>query len=187
MPINGFDIFTFARCAQEMRGVITLADLPRLLSVVSERSAQALDGYSFDWKISGECRKTPLESSKVETTLYLHIQIEGTVELACQRCLTPCKVPLHIGVSCRIVESEALAEQAPMDEDEDVIVGSHEFDLAALLEEELLLALPWVPKHEVCPAEEKLSQELAHGSKRANPFAALATLKTGEDSQNFEE
>jgi DUF177 domain-containing protein len=79
-----------------------------------------------------------------------------------------------------------------------VIVGSRQFDLIDLIEEELLLSLPLVPKHEVCP---EVHESLVSGvagtegeggdgapdeadeggeSERPNPFAALESLKRGE-------
>ena len=79
-----------------------------------------------------------------------------------------------------------------------MIVGSRQFDLIDLIEEELLLSLPLVPKHEVCPevheslvsgvagAEgegdeaRRTKQARAMSPKRPNPFAALESLKRGE-------
>ena len=54
------------------------------------------------------------------------------------------------------------------------------FDLAALIEDELLLALPLVPMHEVCPVPVRMSAgELPDlpEEKKPNPFAALGALK----------
>ena len=88
-----------------------------------------------------------------------------------------------------MVESEEAADAAPMDDDEvDVIAGSKHFSLLDLIEDEVLLALPVAPKHDVCPT---VHESLVTGSdgeaqpeaepeeeKRPSPFAALAGLKT---------
>jgi uncharacterized protein len=87
----------------------------------------------------------------------------------------------------------------------EVIVGSRQFDLVDLIEEELLLTLPLVPKHEVCPeVHESLVTGLAGaegelddgglngdagtqqdgGTGRPNPFAALGKLKQGGSDDN---
>ena len=64
--------------------------------------------------------------------------------------------------------------------EDDVLALSPAFDMAGLVEDELLLALPLVPKHEHCPVP-----LLAPGSgdeggiETPHPFAVLAGLKGG--------
>ena len=79
-----------------------------------------------------------------------------------------------------------------------MIVGSRQFDLVDLIEEELLLSLPLVPKHDVCPEVHESLVSGADGAEgerrrgwsdeassraaspsRPNPFAALEKLKQG--------
>ena len=61
-----------------------------------------------------------------------------------------------------IVATEEEADEFPLDDDEvEVIVGSRQFDLVDLIEEELLLSLPLVPKHDVCP---EVHESLVSGS-----------------------
>ena len=51
-------------------------------------------------------------------------------------------------------------------------------DLPMLLEDELLLALPLVPRHDVCPEPlPRAFRDEADAAER--PFAALAALKQG--------
>ena len=59
------------------------------------------------------------------------------------------------------------------------VVGSHHFDLLAQIEDELILSVPYVPKHEVCPgAQAKVSDALDEPAvKRPSPFAVLEQLK----------
>jgi len=61
------------------------------------------------------------------------------------------------------------------DDEVDVIVGSHAFDLLQVIEDEALLALPLSPKHETCPdrdAFERLKED-----RKESPFAVLKNLK----------
>ena len=53
-------------------------------------------------------------------------------------------------------------------------------DLADLIEDELLLALPLVPRHDVCPAPLPVpdNADVPEEDEPVNPFAALAALKT---------
>jgi uncharacterized protein len=53
-------------------------------------------------------------------------------------------------------------------------------DLVSLVEDELLLALPLVPRHEVCPQPLPMSHgDDVQEEPAPNPFAALAVLKRG--------
>jgi len=55
------------------------------------------------------------------------------------------------------------------------------FDLLAVLEDELLMALPLVPMHETCPQASPLvageSDKEVGLIEKPNPFAVLAQLK----------
>jgi uncharacterized protein len=55
----------------------------------------------------------------------------------------------------------------------DGVLLVEDFDLLAFIEDEILMALPMSPKHEVCP-----NDILATLNKdKPNPFAVLSTLK----------
>ena len=62
--------------------------------------------------------------------------------------------------------------------EDDVLAISRSLDVPELLEDELLLALPLVPRHEVCPEPLPVPEE-APEEKAPHPFAALAALKKG--------
>ena len=103
---------------------------------------------------------------------------EAQVALTCQRCLQPVETPLELERSLRFVPGEAEAAALDADSEEDVLALPRWLDLRELAEDELLLALPIVPRHEQCPVplpsaagEEEVARE--------NPFAALQALKTG--------
>ena len=65
--------------------------------------------------------------------------------------------------------------------EEDVLVLSREFNLLELVEDELLMSVPPVPKHEECPAPVKLQAADADfvdaPVEKPNPFAVLQQLK----------
>ena len=50
-------------------------------------------------------------------------------------------------------------------------------DLRELIEDELLLAMPLVPRHEVCPEPLPVRTDEDMPDDAPNPFAALAALK----------
>lgn len=80
---------------------------------------------------------------------FLRIQgsIEGELQLECQRCMKAMSFPLHINVSLSPVNSIDATKNLPsyyeplMLEDETVL-------LSTLIEEEVMINLPMIPKHE---------------------------------------
>jgi uncharacterized protein len=62
------------------------------------------------------------------------------------------------------------------DSEDDVLAIEPDFDLLHLLEDEMLLALPLVPRHELCPEPLPLPPD-APDAPRESPFAVLSKLK----------
>jgi uncharacterized protein len=115
---------------------------------------------------------------------WLHLTVSTTLPQVCQRCLGPVDLSVQIDREFRFVDTEAAAEQEDDESEEDVLVISREFDLAGLIEDEVLMDLPLVPRHDICPVPVKLATadvDFEDAPKKPNPFAALAQLK-GKDS-----
>jgi uncharacterized protein len=112
---------------------------------------------------------------------WLNVDARLTLPLVCQRCLGAVNEPIHIQRSYRFVESEAQAELEDEESGDDMLAISADFDLAALIEDEVLMDMPVVPRHGVCPVTVKLAAvdaDFEAVSVKPNPFAALAVLKT---------
>ena len=137
--------------------------------------------------------------------LDLHVQARPV--LICQRCLTPFAYPIDSSVSLHLVKTEAeldddlslpvgdaVGEDEAWDADADAalpesagrgladgpekVLGSHRFDVLSQVEDELILSIPYVPKHVVCPgAPAKTEAGDAGPDKRPSPFAVLEKLK----------
>ncbi|MDQ2927379.1 MAG: YceD family protein, partial [Pseudomonadota bacterium] len=76
------------------------------------------------------------------------------------------------------VEGEDAAAALDAESEDDVLALAPAIDLQSLIEDELLLALPLIPRHDVCP--EPLVQAVGGDVKPSpeeHPFAALAALK----------
>ena len=82
--------------------------------------------------------------------------------------------PLHLAPRFLIAEDEDSADRLDQDDDYDVVVGSAQFDLHALIEDEVLLALPVAPRHVVCPDG---TTEAGTATRKPSAFAALAVLR----------
>jgi uncharacterized protein len=128
------------------------------------------------WSAAGEQR---LQAGAPPQT-WLRLQAQTTVTLQCQRCLQPMAETLALDRWFRFVGSEDEAERLDEDSEEDVLVVSRRFDLLELLEDELILALPLVPRHETCPQPLPMSageDDVGGEAAAENPFAALAALR----------
>jgi uncharacterized protein len=116
----------------------------------------------------------------------LRLEITACLTLECQRCLGPAAWPIEIERALRFAPDEATAAALDADSEDDILALDRRFDLVALVEDELLLALPLVPRHEHCPeplvsshtpTQVAVAGEASEGDP--HPFAALAALKRG--------
>lgn len=170
------NLTALAQGEQVLAGHTPLAELARLAAEVPPEAAAPAD---IRWQIRAESRSRPGASDQ----LWLHLEARAEVPLSCQRCLAPALHTLDVDRWFRFVESEAVAEAEDDESEEDLLVLEPQFDLLALLEDELLMSLPLVPMHERCPSEPvfKAGEDEAPALERPNPFAALAQLKKKAD------
>ncbi|MEM8498301.1 MAG: YceD family protein [Pseudomonadota bacterium] len=102
--------------------------------------------------------------------------VSAAVDVYCQRCLDPMTLALKQNFALALVAGEDPARQLP-EELEPVIVVDDTVDLHALVEDELLLALPIVSLHEQnCAAQRYMSAEEPEQELRQKPFEDLAEM-----------
>jgi uncharacterized protein len=170
------DVKSFAESSREISGRDLLSNYERLLV---ETHGIGADRY-LNWAAQGEIKSC---ESGVDQ-IWLHVQADVTLPLTCQRCLAPVDSFVSVSRSFRFVASEDDAEQQDDDCEEDVLALNPEFKLSELIEDEILMELPLVPRHDECPSEvvmaaEDANFEVASAEKR-NPFAVLAKLQEGK-------
>ncbi len=117
------------------------------------------------WQVQGERKLRPGS----EAELWLTLSARATVWLTCQRCLQPLSVDLALQRRLRFVHGEAQAAALDADSDDDVLALSRWLDLRELVEDEMLLGLPLVPRHDTCPQPLPVSIGLA-GEDDAGPL-----------------
>jgi uncharacterized protein len=169
------DVQAFALSEGRLQGEWPLAEMGRLqqdaLSLTKDSPAQ-----SVAWSAQGE-RHTVAGG---EPEVRLRLQAQTALLQVCQRCLKPMALTLDVRRSIRFVHGADLAQQLDEEGEEDVLDSSAALDLRELIEDELILALPLVPRHDVCP--QPLTQA-DHGAdadgigSQAHPFAVLASLR----------
>ena len=149
-----------------------------------ERLMQETQGLAADhvlnWSARGELRADEAGAAQI----WLHLTVAVSLPLTCQRCMEPVAVAVAVNRSFRFADSEEAAEALDEEAEEDVLVLSQDFKLIDLIEDEVLMALPGVPRHEECPLDVKLAVvdpgfDAALAEKR-NPFAVLAKLQSGK-------
>ncbi|WP_313075598.1 YceD family protein [Melaminivora sp.] len=166
------DVKAFAQAGGHLSGHDTLLRYRRL----AEEARGLHPDLRVDWSADGEVRST----HGIGGQLWLRLKADATVPLTCQRCLQPVDVPLAVDREFRFVADETTAEALDVDSDEDLLALSRDFNLRELIEDELIMALPLVPRHEECPVAVQMAssdEEFEAASAEApNPFAALAGL-----------
>ncbi|CBW74303.1 Hypothetical protein RBRH_02612 [Mycetohabitans rhizoxinica HKI 454] len=199
LNLHALDVFEFARTGRQAAGQFDIGELARLAAEVPA-DAVTLDDYdpALHWQAQGGSVRELRPDGTVLDEPYLRVTVHGAIWLQCQRCMEPFRVPLDIDAEYRIVERDDEADERALDDTSfDVIVGSRQFDFVELIEEELLLSLPLVPKHEVCTqiheslvtgaagehardsGDEADESPAGDEAQREHPFAALEALKGG--------
>jgi uncharacterized protein len=176
--VNRLDAKAFAKAAGILAGQDSLSIYARLLA---ETAGQGGD-RQLEWQARGELRVAANGFSQI----WLHLQASVKLPMTCQRCLGPADMETSFDRSFRFVATEEQAQAEDEQAEEDVLALRRDFNLRELIEDELLMALPLVPRHEVCPTEVKLLAQdpdfEAESGSKPNPFAALARLQTGKSS-----
>lgn len=173
LPVKHLNVEAFARGAETLAGEERLARFERLL--------EETQGLGAETPVSYQVRGEIVLEGEPSEAVWLHLDVQVLLPLTCQRCLGPVEVPVSVVRSFRFVATEELAEAQDEIAEEDVLVLSREFNALELMEDELLMALPVVPKHEVCPVPVKL--QVADPDfvdvpvDKPNPFAVLGHLK----------
>ncbi len=170
------DVAAFAAANGELKGEWEVASLRRLMSATLASAPEA-GRTGVLWQARGE--RLPLPAAGMRPSVLIEAEAEVTLE--CQRCLQPMRLPLQARRRIFFVEGEDAAAALDADNDDDVLALVPALDLQALVEDELLLALPIVPRHDVCPEPlpRAFVEEECENAPAQSPFAALAALKRG--------
>ncbi len=189
------DIQAFIEEGATLGGELPVAALPR----VAAGLMPGLDLASLPavrWSAQG--RVVPQRVGGPQ--LWLDLQAEAVLEWECQRCLHGVREPLAIDLQIRFARDEAEAIRLDAESDDDVLALERHFHLLALLEDELIMAQPLVPRHDVCPTDVEAlmhdesetpvpgapaqsvsptdeSDASGTAGQKPHPFAALAALK----------
>jgi len=129
-----FDAYKLASSRATIEGSLDPAELPRLEDRVAD------GGGRVEWTIAG--------AADAQGRPALDVSIAGSVPLTCQRCLGT--LEQGVGQSTRLLLARDEAELIRLDDasEHEVVLASGPLDPVALVEDELLLTLPFAPRHD---------------------------------------
>ena len=155
------DGLEFAKAAATLKGAWPIASFVRLLNTL-----RAVEGtLSYELRGVAEVLGRPA----------LRLKVDGMLPLVCQRCLGPLEYALHIEVLLLLAATQAEVDAAPLEaEGPESIVAGRAMPVRALVEDEVLLAIPIAPRHTGCAAGAKEA-----AAAKAMPFARLRGLMGG--------
>ncbi len=153
------DGFEFATAGATQQGILQLDDFPRLRDML----ASAAGEVSYSLAGMRDERGRPA----------LRLQVRATPLLRCQRCLEA--LPFEVESDGLLVLAATQAEiDAEPPEAADRVLAGEAMPVRDLIEDELILALPYAPRHEACAAR----ATAADG--RVSPFASLRGMLRGK-------
>ena len=158
-----FDSLEFAYDGRKLVGELPIAVFDRL------KKSLCSDQGTLQFNLQGQTEES---ASGGKTKPTLHLRVAGTLQMECQRCLQPMDVPLAINACLLLIAPGKPWPDDLEDETAEAIAADAAMLLKDLIEDEVLLALPIVPRHERCELP------VDNGDKHAtSPFAVLTQLK----------
>ena len=174
-PVRLFNPERSARERHEYIGEVPIADLPRVMEVAASDKGHVNAQMNFSF-----------EKGKV---VIISLKINAEIELICQRTLNPFMHTIDSQIELAVVETERQMEYLS-DHYEPVIVQDGLLDPKEIIEEEILLAIPVIPKSGLNDCDLSDNSAYCSASKmqedekicqKPNPFAILSTLKHKKD------
>jgi uncharacterized protein len=163
------DSLDFAHNGRELHGIIPLTEMPRLQDLLA----------SPEGEISFFVRGLPERNGKP----MLEISVDGLCQLRCQRCLNSFKYVIKLFSRLQLSLPDELNEFADDESSDEVdsIAADKHLDVLNMLEEEILLGLPFAPKHPLGECKPVVDGWNQSGT---SPFAALEGLKSWSGLKN---
>jgi uncharacterized protein len=162
------DLARAARQTYGLQGRLPVKSLPRLTAVLASDA--------------GEVQVRLEAGLDAARRVVITGSMDAELELQCQRCLEPVKLKVHAEPHLAWVRTDEQLAALP-DGYEPLLSADGQVALQELVTDELLLALPLVPKHEGDAACEGFTEAAAPAAEPEeagkNPFAELAKLKRG--------
>ena len=171
LPVE-VDPFRLAEARRLLDGEIQLTQMKRLMPLLARTEGAVQLSLEFGVDTTGLATMIGTAQAKLD--------------LLCQRCLEPMAWPLELQLALAFIRPKVDEAGIPGPY-EPYVVESVPLRLSDMIEDEIILALPSIPRHELaqCPASEWLQEDKSAASEtavdkeqRQSPFSALADLNT---------
>jgi uncharacterized protein len=153
------DTLEFARNGLRLESRAAVAEFARLTEQLFDT-----DGM-LDYRLEGgrDARERP----------RLKLSVSGEIHLKCQRCLGRLPYDVEVDASLLVLTTDAAATTDELDDLDGVPADGHA-DVLALVEDEVLLAIPYAARH---PEGECAAPRAVHEGPESSAFAALEKLR----------
>lgn len=161
------DTAAFTRNGEVLAAQSPISNFKRALGGLPSQKGQLLS-----WSIKGRVDNAGQS--------FLEIRLSGYVVLTCQRCMQDFDYDIEAVNQVLVVTNEQDLDVDLDDPDAlERILGSTQLNALELIEDELILCLPYVPRHAECPhlPEALIIQDEEAEDEKPNPFAVLSQLK----------
>lgn len=168
LPVR-VDPWRLAEQGKALEGRFALAQMPRLAPLLADPAGDVSFRLGFGRDTAGR----PV----------VRVEVEAVLSLECQRCLEPLAHEVRSSFVLGLVTSLAEADRLP-ESYESLLVEEDTISPHDLVEEELLLAVPSVPRHPgrcTKPLEPQDAQGEGREVPAASPFAVLAGIGRQRD------
>jgi uncharacterized protein len=148
--------------------------LARPEQYVGEIDPQLLPRLRLELAARSQALQVTLALARERGGNWLKGELHGSLELECSRCEKVFGWPLDANVELRLVRNDAEAQQV-LEEADPYQVEDDRLVVADVVEDEVLLALPMLPRCQQCEQAKADEPEPAPAAKveRPNPFAQL--------------
>jgi uncharacterized protein len=161
------DPWRLAEQGETLSGRMPLHALPRLAALLQDTDHEA--AFTLRFGKDRDRRST------------VNLKVRARLVLECQRCLDKMTLEVDAETPMALVNGPMEAEQLPNELDPLMLALEEYLDIAALIEDELLLAIPASPRHahDDCAHLREAGSVKPEDNQQDNPFAVLAKLKEG--------
>lgn len=156
------DPYRYAEQQLKLHGLIKLSEMHRLSTVILQADQKGVVDLQF--------------GVDEQSITYIKGRVQVTLSLQCQRCLEPYQYDITSDFSLGVVKSINDVNALP-DHYEPVMAKEGVLVLSELIEDEIILNLPIIPKHEPEHCRVKLPLSGIDEEQGKNPFHILESLK----------
>jgi uncharacterized protein len=162
--------YRFAEARNQLHGVLHVKDMSRLRQSLADDSGEIKIDLQFGVDEQG--------------ISFLRGQLETQLTLQCQRCMETFVYEIVGNFLSGIVKSEEEAKELP-EIYEPVIAAEGELVIQDMIEDELIVSLPIVPRHDLKACNVQSSKVMLGSEKELeedNPFKVIEFLRVKRDT-----